>query len=67
MTQTIINRAALIGAMKDNIEVLKKGYMTILPVLDEGGRPVLWMDKYSSTMPTVDEVSFHYMILFRQI
>ena len=29
MSQTVINGATLTGAMKDNIEVLKKGYTTM--------------------------------------
>jgi len=54
----------LCGAMKDNIEVLKKGYMVILPILDEAGRPILWIDGNAlSSHTTVDDVSFSCMIL----
>ena len=50
--------------MKDNIEVLKKGYMVILPILDEAGRPILWIDGNAlSSHTTVDDVSFSCMIL----
>ena len=67
MTQTVINPVSSTGAMKDNIEVLKKGYMVILPILDEAGRPILWIDGNAlSSHTTVDDVSFSCMILLNQ-
>ena len=48
------------GAMKDNVEVLKKGYLTILPICDKAGRQIVFVDRRVTTEydPTTDEVSF---------
>merc|ERR1712194_334818 len=47
----------LTGAMKDNVEVLKQGFLTILPTCDKAGRRILFMDRSVITEynPTTDE------------
>jgi hypothetical protein len=50
----------LAGAMKDNVKVLKQGYLTILPACDKAGRQIVFVDRRVTTEydPTTDEVSF---------
>ena len=44
--------------MRDNLEVLKQGYMTILPVCDRDGRHILYIDRELEQSPKTDKVSF---------
>jgi len=42
------------GAMKDDIKILRGGYITILPVCDEVGRSIIYINK-ACRMPTTEE------------
>ena len=52
-----------IGAMKDHVQILKVGYMTLLPVCDEAGRSIIYLSGPPNGI-TADEVRFISDILF---
>mmetsp|Transcript_5545 Transcript_5545/g.9926 ORF Transcript_5545/g.9926 Transcript_5545/m.9926 type:complete len:425 (+) Transcript_5545:476-1750(+) len=45
----------LYGAMKDHIQALKQGYLTLLPMCDEAGRQIIYINKTAKSNPSTDE------------
>ena len=55
----------LTGAMKDNLRILKRGFLTLLPTCDEAGRPIIYVRGSVSIKPKLKivEVRFVSMLL----
>ena len=52
------------GAMKDHIQALKQGYLTLLPMCDEAGEAIIYLNKNLKSNPSTDEVRFGLIVLF---
>ena len=49
-----------IGAMSDHIESIKKGFLVLLPVLDEKGRAIIYGEP--TMAEGVDKVCFMFLL-----
>ena len=52
----IFSHMSLKGAMSDRIEDIRKGFLILLPVLDERGRAIIYYDPALSEEQQVEEV-----------
>ena len=62
----IFSHMSLKGAMSDRIEDIRKGFLILLPVLDERGRAIIYYDPALSEEQQVveDEVSRELILSF---